>query len=262
MKKKPKNIIISGSNSGLGLFLSKKFILDGHNLILLSRKNNKKKLFKQNIDQKINYIVLNLENKKSIDEGCKKIRKLYTEIDLVINCAGVQGPIGLFHKNNFNIWKKSININLINTAYFIRQLIINHKKKISLVINLSGGGSSNSRKYFSSYSISKTGIVRLTENLAEEYKKYKIRFIAIAPGVLKTKMYFKSVIKDKIKSKKVDFADKNKTYELIKFTMLKKNNYMSGKLISAIWDDWKSVKFINSIRKNNNFLTLRRILIK
>ena len=44
MKKKPKNIIISGSNSGLGLFLSKKFILDGHNLILLSRKNNKKKL--------------------------------------------------------------------------------------------------------------------------------------------------------------------------------------------------------------------------
>ena len=29
MKKKPKNIIISGSNSGLGLFLSKKFILDG-----------------------------------------------------------------------------------------------------------------------------------------------------------------------------------------------------------------------------------------
>ena len=44
--------------------------------------------------------------------------------------------------------------------------------------------------------------------------------------------------------------------------MLKKNNYMSGKLISAIWDDWKSVKFINSLRKNNNFLTLRRILIK
>ena len=48
MKKKPKNIIISGSNSGLGLFLSKKFIIDGHNLILLSRKNNKKKFLTHN----------------------------------------------------------------------------------------------------------------------------------------------------------------------------------------------------------------------
>ena len=262
MRKKPKNILISGSNSGLGLFLSKKFIIDGHNLILLSRKNNKKKLLKKNINQKINHIVLNLETKKSIDKGCKKIRKIFTKIDLVVNCAGVQGPIGLFHKNNFNDWTKSINVNLINTAYFIRQLIINHKKNISLIVNLSGGGSSNSRKYFSSYSISKTGIVRLTENLAEEYKKYKIRFIAIAPGVLKTKMFFESVRKDNIKNKKVSFADKNKTYELIKFMMLNKNNYMSGKLISAIWDDWNSNKFINSLKRNENFLTLRRILIK
>ena len=47
---------------------------------------------------------------------------------------------------------------------------------------------------FSSYSVAKTGLVRLTENLANEYKSEKIKFFAIAPGVLNTRMFKKSNI--------------------------------------------------------------------
>lgn len=262
---KKKNILITGANRGLGLYLSEMFMNEGHNLFLLSRSNKAKNKIKKinSNEQKIIFSNLDLNKKNEIIKIKNLIKKKFKDIDIVINSAATQGPIGLFHKNNFNLWEKTIYTNLINTAYLIKILIPFLKKnKPSCVINISGGGSSNSRKFFSSYSVAKTGIVRLTENLAEEYKKYGIKFYAIAPGVLNTKMYNDSIQKEKKLHKikrQVFFSDMNDTFELIKF--LSNNNVKtSGKIISAIWDKWKSKKFLKLLNSNKDFLTLRRII--
>ena len=258
---KKKNIVITGTNRGLGLYLTKKFIEEGNNIFLLSRnKKISKKLENITRSQKIFFCKVDLKNKKDILKASKLIKKKFKNIDILINNAAVQGPIGFFHKNNFLQWEKTIIINLINTAFLIKNLIpVLKRNKNSLVINISGGGSANSRKYFSSYSVAKTGLVRLTENLSKEYKKEKIKFFAIAPGVLNTRMYQKSAIlekKLKIK-KKVVFSDMEKTFQLINY-LSNKNFSVSGKLISAVWDKWKNKKFLQSHILDENKLTLRR----
>lgn len=262
---KKKNILITGANRGLGFYLANQLISEGHNLILLSRLNSAKNKFKKKYpyNQKIVFSRFDLEKKSEIIKITKLVKKKFKGLDLLINNAASQGPIGLFHKNNFNLWEKTVTINLINTAFLIKNLIpILKKNKTSCVINISGGGSTTSRKFFSSYSIAKTGIVRLTENLAEEYKNDKIKFYAVAPGILKTRMFTKSKNtqkKLKILKKKIIFSDMRKSLELIKF--LSSNNLkFSGKIISAVWDNWKSKKFIKSVNKNKDLLTLRRII--
>lgn len=260
---KKKNIVITGANRGLGLFLAEKFAQEGHNMFLLSRKKIKTKKLKKifNLNQKNNFGKLDLENKNDILKISRKIKKKFNNIDILINNAAIQGPIGFFHKNNFIQWEKTIIVNLINTAFLIKNLIpILKKNKQSLVINISGGGSANSRKYFSSYSVAKTGLVRLTENLANEYKSEKIKFFAIAPGVLNTRMFKKSnIIEQNLNKnkKKVMFADMEKTYQLINF-LSNKNLNISGKLISAVWDKWKNKNFLKSYVLDENKLTLRR----
>ena len=41
---------------------------------------------------------------------------------------------------------------------------------------------------FSSYAVSKAGIVRFVENLSEENKKFNININAVSPGILNTNM--------------------------------------------------------------------------
>ena len=260
---KKKNIIITGANRGLGLFLAERFAKEGHNIFLLSRKKIRSQKLKNtiNYNQKVSYGKLDLESKKDILKISKQIKKKFKNVDILINNAAIQGPIGFFHKNNFLQWEKTIMVNLINTAFLIKNLIpILKKNKKSLVINISGGGSANSRKYFSSYSVAKTGLVRLTENLANEYKLEKINFFAIAPGILNTRMFKKSNIVEQNlnkSKKKVIFSDMERTFQLINF-LSNKNLNISGKLISAIWDKWKNKNFIKSFILHENKLTLRR----
>ena len=262
---KKKNIVITGVNRGLGFYLAEEFLNEGHNLDLLTRKKYLKKKFKKPIckNQKIIFAKLDLEKENDIYKVKNLITKKLKKIDILINNAATQGPIGIFHKNKFSLWKKAIIINLVNTALIIKSLIpLMKKNKSSYVFNISGGGSANSRKFFSSYSVAKTGLVRLTENLSEEYNHDKIKFYAIAPGILKTRMYLQSEVIGKsinpIK-KKVVFSKMQNTFRLIKF--LSNNNIKrSGQLISAVWDKWDSKKFIKLINNNKDLLTLRRII--
>lgn len=260
---KEKNIVITGVNRGLGFYIAQNFLNEGHNLILLSRTNNIKKELIQPIRKKQIIITkkLDLEKKKDIIRIKDIIKKKFKTIDLLINNAAIQGPIGLFHKNDFNLWEKTITINFINTAFLIKNLIPILKKK-SLVVNISGGGSTSSRKLFSAYSSSKTALVRLTENLAEEYKKDKIRFVAIAPGALNTRMYKNSskIEKKMGNYKRVPFADMAKTFYLINLLSKDQTLRFSGKLISAQWDKWMNKKFLFDLKLDKNFLTLRRFI--
>lgn len=257
-----KSVIISGSSSGLGKSLSENFIKDGHDVLLLYRKNIDKSSFLKlkNNKQKVIFFKLDLVNQKQIKKFILFIKKNFKKANVLINNASDIGPIGLFHKNNFESWKNNVNINLINTAYLIKEIITIFIKKKSSIINISGGGATKYREYFSAYSVSKTGIVRLTENLSKEYADTNMNFFALAPGVMKTKMFFKTHLKKYIKnySKNISFTDPLNNYELIKVLINEKDNKLSGKLFSVKWDKWQNSKYLKKIKKNQELLTLRR----
>ena len=107
----------------------------------------------------------------------------------MINNAAIQGPIGPSWTLTDYFIEKTIKINLLGPI-FLSKLIIPKmiKNKEGVILNLSGGGATAARENFSSYAVSKTGLVRYSEILAAELKKFNIRVNALAPGVMKTKM--------------------------------------------------------------------------
>ena len=110
-------------------------------------------------------------------------------IDVLVNNAGVQGPMGHMHEIDVEDWWRTIEINLRSTFLcsqtVLPDMIMQNRGKI---INLSGGGAVTPRPFFSAYSASKAAIVRLTETLAAEVKHYGIDVNAIAPGFIYTDM--------------------------------------------------------------------------
>ncbi len=65
--------------------------------------------------------------------------------------------------------------------------------------------------------------------------------------------------KKSILQKKNGGTDFNKINKLVEFLCDEKNNFITGKLISAQWDNWEKFKFNKNKLINSDIGTLRRI---
>lgn len=276
---KNKNIIITGASDGLGFELAKKFIENDANLIICS--SNKKriksaylKLIKiKKTDQKIYFCKTNLKNEKEIYKFIKFINKKINKIDCLINNAAILGPMGNLEEVNWKKFKKTFQINFFSAALIIKLLLPKFKKqKEGKIIQLAGGGSSSPSIKRNPYATSKSAITRLVENVSEELKllRTNVQINSVSPGIMNTKMFRKIIrsskkilgnkINKELRAKNKKKTDYNKIIELIFFLSSKYSNKITGKNISANWDNWKNwIKDLQKIR-NTDLYTVRRIV--
>src|ERR1700687_370238 len=110
-------------------------------------------------------------------------------VDVLVNCAGVYGPIGRLIDNDLDDWEQALRINLLGTLYACREAIPGMVERgRGSIINMSGGGATNPLPNFSLYAASKAAVVRLTDTLAAELKGTGVRLNAIAPGAIDTQL--------------------------------------------------------------------------
>ena len=135
---------------------------------------------------------------------------------------------------------------------------------------LSGGGAASPLPGLSSYAASKAGVIRFIETLAEEYKDAGIDINAVAPGMLKTRMLNEMLeagpesvgvkLYNKSMAKAADEIDStDKACELVNFLASGQSDGITGKLISAEWDNWSEwPQHVDELRASDLY-TLRRI---
>ena len=272
--------IITGASRGIGFEISKQFLIDGINISICSRnKKNlikaKKQLDKFNIKKKIiitNQIDVSIESQ--VKKLVKKTYKKFKQIDIIVNNAGVYGPMGPIEKINKLKWKNALNINLLGAFYLLFHGIpILKKNNYSKFIQLSGGGATNPTPFINSYGASKAAVVRLMESISIEVKKYKIDINSVAPGPINTQMLDeviksgpkivgKKVFQKALKQKKNGGTAYKPCMELISFLASDKSNGITGKLISALWDNWKIwPKHLKKV-SNKDAYALRRMVGK
>lgn len=273
-----KTIILTGANRGIGFEMSKYFLQKGCRLILIGRSKKKnfeakqKLLLLNNINKKNLYFEqLDVSNEKQVDKFFLEIIPKFRKIDVLINNAGIYGPKGKFDEINWLELKKTLNINLLGSIYFIKKILPYFKKKnAGKIIQFSGGGATSPFPFFSPYSMSKTALVRFVENLSIELKNYNISINAIAPGPVNTRMLDEVLNSDpstvgedfykkSLLQKKNGGTDIKKIIDLVEFLIVQKDSEISGRLISAVWDNWNIFKKKKNILKKSDFGTLRRI---
>ena len=87
--------------------------------------------------------------KKKVDKFFKKNFKKYKKIDVLINNAGIYGPKGSFENISWSELKRTLNINLLGSLYFIKKILPHFKKNNSgKIIQFSGGGASSAFPFF------------------------------------------------------------------------------------------------------------------
>ncbi len=205
-----KNVIITGTSSGIGLELVKTYSKNGYNVISLSRSNLDEKSLKN-----VKHINFDITNDESITNLADTINKEYASIDILINNAGklINKPFEDFTKKDFY---SIYDVNVFGVVNLIQKLLPFFNKD-SHVVNISSiGGLIGSSKFpgLSAYSSSKGALNILTEVLAEEYKQKGPKFNSLSLGSVNTPMlnkafpgYSASVSPDEMASFIFNFAN-------------------------------------------------------
>ncbi len=194
-----KNCIIIGASGELGISCAKLFYSQGANLILIHNKNKKiVSKFKKN-KKNITSYKCDLSKELEIKKIYKKISSKFSEINVLVNCAGVMEAQNYFLDENLKNLKKHFNINTISTILFTKLFSRNMIRSANpSIINISSIAANYGISSLSNYSASKGAIKSFTISSARELGPLGVRVNSICPGIIKTKIH-KNANLDKFK---------------------------------------------------------------
>lgn len=262
-----KTALITGASRGLGRHIAQYFYHHHANLILVARSQHQLEQLRHELlthsthSQEIKVISADLTELNSIYSLLNQIEPVFQTIDIIVNNAAIQGPIGPLWKNDWKEWQDTLQINLLTPIMLCRAILpAMIQRQSGKIINLSGGGATKSRPNFSAYAVAKTGLIRFSETLADEVKNFNIAVNCIAPGTMNTGM-LKQVIQSGVETlPEPDDTVIQHAAELCAYFASSKSNGITGKLVSAIWDPWKKFEEYLAELKNSDIYTLRRIV--
>lgn len=275
-----RKVVITGASRGLGKKIAEKFWSAGADLALVARDEPALKSLVDELklngreEQTVEFFACDLANMGIIPGLIANIKDKFGNPDVLVNNAGIQGPIGPLQENNWEEWQRCLHVTLLVPVLlcrgFVPAMVKGHYGKI---INISGGGATRARPNFTSYATAKCGLVRFTETLAEELKGSGVCVNCVAPGAMKSEMT-REIIKAGAKKageleyrnalKLLDSNDsiQNKAADLILFLASDDSNGITGKIISSVWDPWNELHEHIEELKNSDVYTLRRIVPK
>ena len=188
---KGKVALVTGGSRGIGKAIALCLAEAGANIILASRKLPDLQAAAQEIVQmgrKALVVPANVRHLSEIDSLVKKALEEFDHIDILVNNAATNPVFGPVFNIDEKAWEVTIGLNL-KSCFFLSQAVgkIMRDKGSGNIINIASVGGVRPGIGMGVYSISKAGVIMLTQVLAQEWGQHNIRVNAIAPGTVRTK---------------------------------------------------------------------------
>jgi 3-oxoacyl-[acyl-carrier protein] reductase len=247
--------IITGAYGTLGAAVSRKLAADDNELVLVGRS------------------IERLEHLLAVDFAANQSPASFMpplhRVDALINTAAEQGPIGPMWECDPKAWQQTICVNLIQPVRLCSWVIplMEHSRR-GKIVNISGGGATGPRPGFAAYACAKVALVRFSETLAAEVERLNIDVNSVAPGIMPSGMTravlaarssidVRKEIEQAEQTLSKDPGNDLRAAELVHYLVSPLADGISGRLISAVWDDWRS---LHLDKPTGDMFTLRRVV--
>lgn len=268
MKLKNRRAIITGGTGVIGKTIADFFIREGCHVLLSGRSietlNEAKKGFNSSLVDVYPADVSKIEDVKKLMQEAGRI---FPAIDILVTAAGMYGEIGSLEQCDAENWFNAIRTNLLGTVYSVKFALPLLKQGTNAKIITFAGGGDGPLENFSAYASSKGAVLRFTETVAHELKNIGISINAISPGLVNSGLV-EELIKvghDRAGHQKYEEAlrqvagtggvvSPEKAAALAVFLASKESNGLTGKNISAVWDNWQEIpKHIKEIQDSDTY---------
>jgi|TARA_B100001063_G_scaffold38745_1_gene32372 3-oxoacyl-[acyl-carrier protein] reductase len=186
---KNRTALVTGGAQGFGLDIAKRFLKSGAKVIIWDIDSKmlekaKKELNNPNLSSNIVDVSKYEEVESCLNEIIKD-----SNIDILINNAGITGPTAALWEYNVEMWKKVVDINLMGTFNCCRALVPNMiKNNYGRIVNVASVAGKDGNANASAYSVGKAGAIGLTKSLGKELADKNIAVNAVTPAGAKTRI--------------------------------------------------------------------------
>ena len=203
-----KTVVITGSGTGIGQAIARKFAENGANIVIMGRR-------KEPLDQTaaiLEQIIassgssgrlgvfpgVDVADEEGINSMFENIRKQFGGVDIVVNNAGVSGPVKTFTNASVKEFREAVAIHLTGT-YWTSVSALSVMKRGSKIMTIATFFTEENRyeqrpyRFRTPYTAAQGAKNRLAEALAWELVEQDIRSIATNPGPVHSDRIYKTV---------------------------------------------------------------------
>ncbi len=188
---KDKVVLVTGSGKGIGRAIAERFAGQGCHVMV----NDVDAETAEATAAAINATgvgsaivgVADVSDSGQVAQIFDKLIEAHGRIDVLVNNAGMVGPMLHFYEADEAWWRRIIDVNL--TGHFLcshKAARLMAKAGGGAIINMSSGGATQAHRAFTAYDATKGGIEALTRAMALDLGPYNIRVNALMPGSIDT----------------------------------------------------------------------------
>lgn len=272
--------MITGANQGLGLAIAKAYVQAGAGVVICARDESRLADARTQLTalaapgQIVEAIPADVSQVEDVERLFARVWALFGQLHVLVNNAGVYGPMGSIEDVDWAEWTRAMEINIYGSVLPCRAALPHFKQHgYGKIIQLSGGGATNPLPRISAYAASKAAMVRFAESLALEVKAFGIDVNSIAPGALDTRLLDQVIAAGServgagfyermVKTKSQGGTPLEVGASLAVFLGSSASDGITGRLISAVWDPWEQLPDRRAELDDSDIYTLRRITPK
>mgnify|MGYP001407559321 CR=1 FL=1 len=181
--------VVTGGAQGFGLDIAKRFLNSGAKVIIWDTDSKmiekaEKEINNENLSSKI----VDVSNFKEVSNCANEILN-NSNIDILINNAGITGPTATLWEYDIELWKKVVDVNLMGTFNCCRAVVPNMiKNNYGRIVNVASVAGKDGNANASAYSVGKAGAIGLTKSLGKELADKNIAVNAVTPAGANTRI--------------------------------------------------------------------------
>lgn len=184
--------LVTGSGRGIGRATAELFAREGARVILCSRTGRELRATLAAIKAAGGDATLRTADISSVQDARTLIRtavRRYGRLDVLINNAGILGPLVPLVDYPVKDWDEVLRINLSGTFYVTQAAArLMAAQRSGCIISLSSSVGRAGRAKWGAYAVAKFGVEGLSQVLAEELRPAGVRVLTFNPGGTRTAM--------------------------------------------------------------------------
>lgn len=183
-------VLLTGATGGLGRTIATALAADGMRLALTARTAHAVAELAAELraaDAAALPLPADITDPSAAHDVARQVLDAFGRIDVLIDNAGVEGPVGPFWEAGLDEWWEAVRVNTMSTAAAAHAVLPSMvRQRGGRIVSISSAAGRHRWPTLSAYSVSKAAGIKCMENIAYEAREHGISTFSLHPGIVST----------------------------------------------------------------------------
>lgn len=184
-------VLITGATSGIGTACAYGFAQAGAKLILMGRRLERLQVLAADLQEKFSaqtqVLQLDVRDRPQIEAAVNALPKTWTDINILINNAGLSRGLNKLHEGSIQDWEEMIDTNVKGLLYMTRAIVPGMVARgQGHVVNIGSIAGHQTYPNGNVYCATKAAVRALSEGLKMDLLGTPVRVSSVDPGLVET----------------------------------------------------------------------------